>query len=54
MPARLSDADRDRVIEVLREGTAQGRLSQDTFLRRMELAFAARGRDELDALTADL
>ncbi|MEU8570875.1 DUF1707 and FHA domain-containing protein [Streptomyces pathocidini] len=54
LPARLSDADRDRVIEVLREGTAQGRLSQDTFLRRMELAFAARGRDELDALTADL
>ncbi|MET8679611.1 DUF1707 and FHA domain-containing protein [Streptomyces sp. NPDC004647] len=54
LPARLSDADRDRVIEVLREGAAQGRLSQDTFLRRMELAFAARGRDELAALTADL
>jgi hypothetical protein len=51
---RLSDADRDRVIEVLREGAAQGQLSQDTFLRRMELAFAARGRDELEALTADL
>ncbi|MFG2193407.1 FHA domain-containing protein [Streptomyces sp. NPDC048639] len=54
LPARLSDADRDRVIEVLREGAAQGRLSQDTFFRRMELAFEASGRDELDALTADL
>ncbi|MEU6083964.1 DUF1707 and FHA domain-containing protein [Streptomyces sp. NPDC047108] len=54
LSARLSDADRDRVIDLLREGAAQGRLSQDTFVRRMELAFAARGREDLDALTADL
>ncbi|WP_042371706.1 DUF1707 and FHA domain-containing protein [Streptacidiphilus neutrinimicus] len=51
---RLSDADRERVVERLREHAVQGRLSQDTFLRRMELAFAARARHELDALTADL
>jgi hypothetical protein len=51
---RLSDADRERVVERLREHAVQGRLSQDTFLRRMELAFTARARHELDALTADL
>ncbi|MDN3292480.1 DUF1707 and FHA domain-containing protein [Streptomyces ficellus] len=53
-PARLSDADRDRALGLLREGAAQGRLSHDTFLRRMELALVARRPDELAALTADL
>ncbi|MET9802419.1 DUF1707 and FHA domain-containing protein [Streptomyces sp. NPDC006368] len=53
-PARLSDADRDRALGMLREGAAQGRLSHDTFLRRMELALVARRPDELAALTDDL
>ncbi|MET7716478.1 DUF1707 and FHA domain-containing protein [Streptomyces sp. NPDC005407] len=53
-PARLSDAERDRVLGVLREGAAQGKLSHDTFMRRMELALVARRPDELQALTADL
>ncbi|MCM2410983.1 DUF1707 and FHA domain-containing protein [Streptomyces sp. RKAG290] len=53
-PARLSDAQRDRVLGVLREGAAQGRLSQDTFMRRMELALTASRSEELEALTADL
>ncbi|MEU0830439.1 DUF1707 and FHA domain-containing protein [Streptomyces sp. NPDC056231] len=53
-PARVSDAQRDRVLGVLREGAAQGRLSHDTFVRRMELALAARRPEELAALTADL
>ncbi|MFE4176207.1 FHA domain-containing protein [Streptomyces sp. NPDC056909] len=53
-PARLSDAERDRVLAVLREGAAQGMLSHDTFLRRMDLALAARRPDELKVLTADL
>jgi len=53
-PARLSDAERDRALRVLREGVALGRLSHDTFVLRMELAFAARTLDELAALTADL
>ncbi|GHC55627.1 DUF1707 and FHA domain-containing protein [Streptomyces flavofungini] len=53
-PARLTDAERERALEVLREGAALGRLSHDTFVRRMELALAARRRDELAALTADL
>ncbi|KUO12749.1 DUF1707 and FHA domain-containing protein [Streptomyces sp. SS7] len=53
-PARLSDAERDRALKVLRDGVAMGRLSHDTFIRRMELALAARRSDELVALTADL
>ncbi|MFJ5553573.1 MULTISPECIES: DUF1707 and FHA domain-containing protein [unclassified Streptomyces] len=53
-PARLSDAERDRALGLLREGAAQGKLSHDTFLRRMELALIARRSDELSALTADL
>jgi hypothetical protein len=52
--ARLSDAERDQAIEVLRDHAVQGRLSHDTFMRRIELALSAGGRAELDALTADL
>ncbi|MGW1778110.1 FHA domain-containing protein [Streptomyces sp. NPDC002143] len=53
-PARLSDAERDHALKVLRNGVAVGRLSHDTFIRRMELALAARRSDELAVLTADL
>ncbi|MER6505058.1 DUF1707 and FHA domain-containing protein [Streptomyces sp. NPDC001455] len=53
-PARPSDAQRDRVIGVLRDGAAQGKLSHDTFMRRMELALVARSPEELSVLTADL
>lgn len=53
-PARLSDAERDRALKSLRDGVALGRLSHDTFIRRMELALAARRPDELAVLTADL
>jgi hypothetical protein len=53
-PARLSDAERDKALKVLRDGVAMGRLSHDTFIRRMELALSARRLDELAALTADL
>jgi hypothetical protein len=53
-PARLSDAERDKALKVLRDGVAMGRLSHDTFIHRMELALAARRSDQLAALTADL
>jgi hypothetical protein len=53
-PARLSDVERDKALKVLRDGVAMGRLSHDTFVRRMELALSARRADELAALTADL
>lgn len=53
-PARLSDVERDKALKVLRDGAAMGRLSHDTFIRRMELALVARRAEELAALTADL
>ncbi|NGO74962.1 FHA domain-containing protein [Streptomyces sp. YC504] len=53
-PARVSDAERDEVLAALRDGVAQGRLSHDTFVRRMELALVARRPHELARLTADL
>ncbi len=51
---RLTDAERDRALVLLREGAAQGRLSHDTFLFRMERVLTARRPDELALLTADL
>ena len=53
-PARLSDVERDRALKMLRDGAAMGRLSHDTFIRRMELALAARRSEDLAVLTADL
>jgi len=54
MAIRASDVDRERVIQALREGSADGRLSYDTFLHRMDLALHARRRGELDGLLTDL
>lgn len=51
---RLSDAEREQALGQLREGAALGRLSHDTFLRRMELALVARRSEDLAVLTADL
>src|SRR5690606_7626224 len=53
-PARVSGAERDKALKALRDGAATGRLSHDTFVRRMELALAARRPEELAVLTADL
>ncbi|MFI7101003.1 FHA domain-containing protein [Streptomyces sp. NPDC050161] len=53
-PARPSDADRERALHLLREGAAEGRLSQDTFLRRLELVLTAQECSELSLATADL
>src|SRR5438552_13001678 len=51
---RVSDADRDEAIKVLREGSADGCLSHDTFLHRMELALQARDAGQLASLLSDL
>ncbi|MGW1838352.1 FHA domain-containing protein [Streptomyces sp. NPDC002067] len=53
-PTRPSDADRERALHLLREGAAEGRLSQDTFLRRLELVLTAQQHSELSLATADL
>lgn len=51
---RASDADRDRVVDVLRVAVGDGRLTADEFGERMEAALSARTLDELAVLTADL
>ncbi|GAA2156779.1 DUF1707 and FHA domain-containing protein [Kitasatospora kazusensis] len=52
--ARPSEAERDRALGLLRENLGSGRLSQDTFIGRMELVLTARSRAELDAALFDL
>jgi hypothetical protein len=51
---RASDAERDRAIGELRDRFAEGRISQDTFLYRMDAALHAKDHSELSALFADL
>jgi hypothetical protein len=51
---RASDADRDRVIELLRAAVADGRLDQGEFDERVDAALATRTIDALARLTADL
>lgn len=51
---RVSDAEREQVVNLLREHTADGRLSLDEFSQRSQVAYAARTRTDLDALTHDL
>jgi hypothetical protein len=51
---RASDADRDRVIELLRAAVADGRLDQAEFDERLDATLAARTIDALAPITADL
>src|SRR5215467_13281962 len=51
---RASDADRDRALAELSDGFIQGRLSHDTFARRVEVALRARVTGELRSLVSDL
>lgn len=51
---RASDADRDRVAEILRVAAGDGRLTLDELDERLGVALSARTRSELTALTADL
>ena len=51
---RASDADRDRVIDVLRTAVGDGRLSAEEYDERVETALASRTFEALAPLTADL
>jgi Domain of unknown function (DUF1707)/Inner membrane component of T3SS, cytoplasmic domain len=51
---RASDAERDHAIGELRDRFAEGRLSQETFLVRMDAALKAKDRAELSELFTDL
>src|SRR3954454_7280475 len=51
---RASDADRERVAELLRDHYGAGRLSDEELAERVEAAYGVRTMSELEALTVDL
>jgi hypothetical protein len=51
---RASDADRERVAEVLRDALAEGRLDMAEFEERLEATYSARTYGELAPITRDL
>ncbi|MFJ3666135.1 DUF1707 domain-containing protein [Streptomyces sp. NPDC090106] len=51
---RASDADRDRVADILREALAEGRLTADEHAERVEGVLAAKTVGELDVFIQDL
>ena len=51
---RASDADRDRIVDQLRDHAAAGRLATEELEERIDGALMARTNGELDALLTDL
>lgn len=51
---RASDDDRERVVGILRDAHAEGRLTRDEFDERLESTYAARTYRELNDLLTDL
>ncbi len=51
---RASDADRERAVTVLRTSSANGQLTVDELDERVEAAYAAKTRGELERLVEDL
>nr|WP_245997648.1 DUF1707 domain-containing protein [Streptomyces armeniacus] len=51
---RASDADRDRVADILREALAEGRLDTDEHSERIDAVYAAKTMGELEPLVRDL
>ena len=51
---RVSDADRDHAVNELRDEFVDGRLSQETFVYRMQTALDARNHGQLAKLFTDL
>ena len=51
---RASDADREVVVDALREAYSEGRLTLDEFDERMSAAYASRTWGQLRELTTDL
>jgi hypothetical protein len=51
---RASDADRERVAEVLREAAGDGRLSMDELDERLDAVYKAKTYAELEPITRDL
>ena len=53
-PIRASDAERERISQLLQQAAGEGRLTPEEAGERLALASAARHRDELTRLVSDL
>ena len=53
-PIRASDAERERISQLLQQAAGEGRLTPEEAGERLALASAARHRDELARLVSDL
>ncbi|MQY08714.1 DUF1707 and FHA domain-containing protein [Actinomadura macrotermitis] len=53
-PVRASDVERDQALRALSDRVAEGRMSSDTFERRVDQVLRARSRAELDDIVHDL
>ncbi|MCM2392214.1 DUF1707 SHOCT-like domain-containing protein [Streptomyces albipurpureus] len=51
---RASDSEREQVAELLRDAVAEGRLTMEEFEERLDAAYQARTRGELEPLVSDL
>jgi len=51
---RVSDSDRERAADVLREAAGHGRITMDELDERLEVAYAAKTYGDLAAVTRDL
>jgi DUF1707 SHOCT-like domain/Cell wall-active antibiotics response LiaF, C-terminal len=51
---RASDSEREHTVELLRRNSVDGRLTLEEFAGRIERAYDAKTRDELEELTSDL
>ena len=51
---RVSDAERDSVVDQLRDHSVAGRLTLEELSERIERAYGARTKGELEPITADL
>ena len=51
---RASDSEREAIVTRLREAAGEGRLTVEELTERIDAAYAATSRDELEPLTADL
>src|SRR3954447_23636459 len=51
---RASDAERERVAQLLRDSAGEGRLDMDELSERLDRVYAARTHGELEQVTRDL
>lgn len=51
---RASDAERERIAEILREAVAEGRLEMEEFEQRLDATYKARTHGELEPIVRDL